>query len=334
MNRRNFLGCSSSCAAWMLGLAKYSPVALQKVMQQTDEKREIVIEEKWGRVEKVEEGVWALVSTAFETRDFTTVCNGGIIAGDKGVLAVESFMQSEGAKWWAEVAEKLTGRWPSDVVSTHFHGDHTAGHKGYFTDKHKPNMWLTEATQTAAESSFAARGMKKNEFQNVMAIDAKDGTEIDLGNRKVSIKPRSGHTSSDVTIELADPSIVWCGDLFFNRIFPNYSDAIPRQLSEFADSLVAQKGTVFIPGHGPIADANAATIYHDFLDWVESWASDSIKAKQTVEEATKDFKLPKEFKDWLVWSPANAQRAWTAWDRELNPKKEEKAGNAKTKETD
>ena len=333
MNRRDFLGCSTSCAAWMLGLAKYSPVALQHAFQQqADVQREIVIEEKWGRVEKVEEGVWALISTPFETKDFTTVCNGGIIAGDRGVLAVESFMQPAGAKWWAEVAEKLTGRWPTDVVSTHFHADHTAGHKGYFTEKQKPNVWLTEATQTAAETSFGERGMEKNEFQNVTIIDAKDGSEIDLGSRKVAIKPRSGHTSSDVTIELADPSIIWCGDLFFNRVFPNYGDAIPGRLNEFADSIVTQKDTMFIPGHGPIADADAATIYHDFLNWVETWACDSIKSKQTVEEATKDFELPKEFKDWLVWSPENAKKAWAAWNRELNPKKNEKEEpeNAKT----
>ncbi len=317
MKRREFLACSSSCAAWMLGIAKFSPNGLRSVMQQIDPKREVVIEEKWGRVEKIEEGVWALVSTPFESRNFTTVCNGGIIAGDKGVVAVESFMQPKGAKWWGEVAEKLTGRWPTDVVSTHYHADHTGGHTGYFTDKHKPQVWLTDATKTAAEKSFDERGMDKNDFQNVMSIDANNGTEIDLGNRKVAIKPRSGHTSSDVTIELTDPSVVWCGDLFFNRMFPNYGDAIPGRLNEYAWTIKQQDDTVFVPGHGPIADSNAAAIYSDFLTWIETWARDSIKAGQSVEVATKDFKLPDEFKDWLVWAPDNAKKAWVAWEREL-----------------
>ena len=317
MNRRNFLACSSSCAAWMAGIAQFSPAAFRSVMQQSEETREIVATEKWGRVEKIEEGVWALVSTAFESKDYTTVCNGGIIAGDKGVLAVESFMQPKGAKWWAEMAEQLTGRWPTDVVATHFHGDHTAGHSGYFTEKNKPNVWLTDSTKEAAEKSFVERGMKENDFENVMSIDAVDGTEIDLGNRKVSIKPRSGHTASDVTIELTDPSVIWCGDLFFNRVFPNFSHATPGQLNSYASSIAAQKDTVFIPGHGPLADSEAAQKYHDFLGWVENWARESIAAKSTAAKAAKDFKLPEEFEDWFVWSPENAKLAWLAWEREI-----------------
>lgn len=301
----------------MAGIAQFTPAAFRNVMQQSDEGREVLFTEKWGRVEKIQEGVWALVSTGFETRDFTTVCNGGIIAGDKGVLAVESFMQPKGAKWWAEIAEQLTGRWPTDIVATHFHGDHTAGHSGYYSDKHKPNIWLTDSTKNAAEKSFGERRMKDNEFQNVQSIHAVDGVEIDLGNRKVSIKPRSGHTESDVTIELADPSIIWSGDLFFNRIFPNFSNATPSQLNSYSAAISAQKETVFIPGHGPIADSDAAKKYHDFLAWVENWARESIKAGGTAVKAGKDFKLPKEFENWLVWSPKNAELAWKAWDTEI-----------------
>ena len=286
-------------------------------MQQDEEARETVATEKWGRVEKVQEGVWAHVATTFESKDFTTVCNGGIIAGDKGVLAIESFMQPKGAKWWAETAQRLTGRWPTDIVSTHFHGDHTAGHTGYFTDKHMPNVWLTDSTKDAAEESFVQRGMKKNEFQNVMAIDAVNGVEIDLGNRKVSIKPRFGHTASDVTIELADPSVIFCGDLFFNRIFPNYGHATPGQLNSYASEIAAQKDTVFIPGHGPVADFEAAIKYQEFLAWIENWARDSIVAGGNAEQAGKEFKLPKELEDWFVWSPTNAKLAWLAWDKEI-----------------
>lgn len=302
----------------MAGIAAWSPAAFRSVMRpQAEDDREVLLTEKWGRIEKIQDGVWAHVSTPFETRDYTTVCNGGIIAGDKGVLAIEAFMQPKGAKWWGEKAMELTGRWPTDVVSTHFHGDHTGGHKGYFTDKHKPNFWLTNTTKEDAEKSFSGRGMKGNEFQNVQTIDAENGTEIDLGNRKVTLKPGSGHTNSDVTIELADPAVVFCGDLFFNRMFPNYGNAIPSRLNTYAKTIAATKDTIFVPGHGPVADAAAAKIYHDFLGWVENWATESITAGQTVAEATKEFKLPTQFEEWFVWSPDNAKKAWTAWDREL-----------------
>ena len=316
MNRRNFLACSSSCAAWMAGIAQFSPALFRSVMQQTDDAHEVIATEKWGRVEKIQEGVWAHVSTAFETRNFQTVCNGGIIAGDKGVLAIESFANPKGAAWWGETAKELTGKWPTDVVMTHFHGDHTGGHAGYFTDKHKPNMWVTDATKDAAEESFA-KGGKKNDFKNVMAIDAVNGAEIDLGNRKVAIKSRVGHTASDVTVELKDPSIIWCGDLFFNRIFPNFSHATPGKLNGYASTIAAQKDTVLVPGHGPVADFEAAVKYKDFLAWLETWARESIDAGSNADTAGKEFKLPKEFEDWFVWSPNNAKLAWTAWDKEI-----------------
>jgi glyoxylase-like metal-dependent hydrolase (beta-lactamase superfamily II) len=38
-------------------------------------------------------------------------------------------------------------------------------------------------------------------------------TEIDLGERTVELHPRRGHTPSDVTVEPAEPSIVFFGDL-------------------------------------------------------------------------------------------------------------------------
>jgi glyoxylase-like metal-dependent hydrolase (beta-lactamase superfamily II) len=328
MNRRNFLKCSSSCGAFMFGLSQFAPIAFRSMLTGVSQDREIVATEKWGRIEKIEEGAWAVISTPFsKDGDFTTVCNGGIIAGDKGVLAIESFMTPKGATWLAKAANEMTGRWPTDVVSTHFHGDHTAGHSGYFVDGHAPNIWLTDATAKAAEASFEQRGMQDNAFKNLNKVDAKNGYELDLGNRKVNIKPHSGHTSSDVTIELVDPKVIWTGDLFFNRMFPNYGDAIPSKLSTYVEEIKQAKETTVIPGHGPVADTDAINKYSDFLAWIEAWSKDSIQKKESIDDATADFKLPKEFADWIVWSPDNAKKAWSAWNRELNAEKKKKAAS-------
>ena len=242
----------------MLGMALFAPAMFQKVMQAQEKDRDnIVAEEKFARLEKIEEGVYAMVSTPSfkEGKHFTTVCNGGIIAGEKGVLAIESFMQPKGATWLANQAKALTGKWPTDIVSTHHHGDHTTGHKGYFVDGNKPRVWLTDSTRKAAEGGFKQRGMKDNDFENISTIDGE--SEIDLGNRKVKLINRSGHTNSDVTIEVVDPKVVFCGDLFFNRMFPNYGDAIPSKLEKYLKEITAAKDVTYVPGHGPIADVEA-----------------------------------------------------------------------------
>ena len=55
---------------------------------------------------------------------------------------------------------------------------------------------------------------------------------LDVGGRKVHLHPRAGHTASDLTIELQDPSVVFCGDLVWNAMFPNYVDATPSRLTQ------------------------------------------------------------------------------------------------------
>ena len=40
----------------------------------------------------------------------------------------------------------------------------------------------------------------------------------------------------DVTIELEDPSVVFYGDLLWNRMFPNYRDTMPTAFADRAKS--------------------------------------------------------------------------------------------------
>lgn len=316
MNRRNFLAASGSCAAHMLALSFVTPALGRRIFTPRQDDK-VIATEKWGRLEEIAEGIWAHIATPFESQDFTTVSNGGIIMGKDRVLAIEAFMQPTGAKWMAEHAKKLTGRWPTDVVVTHFHGDHASGHAGYITEDHTPNIWLTESTQTAAEDSFAK--IEENapgKFNNVQTLSVDEPNQIDLGGRTVTIVPRKGHTGSDVSIEITDPKVIWTGDLFFNRMFPNYGDAFPEKLNEYAAELVnLEDDVIVVPGHGPLANSEAAKIYVDFLGYVQTEAEKAIQAGADLEAAAAEFKLPERLNDWMVWSPQNAQRAFAAWKR-------------------
>lgn len=318
MNRRKFLAASGSCAAHMMALSYVAPAFGRSLFAPRQEDK-VVASEKWGRLEEVAKGVWAHVATPFETRDFTTVSNGGIIMGENRVLAIEAFMQPAGAKWLAEQAKKLTGRWPTDVVVTHYHGDHVNGHSGYVTEEESPRMWITEPTQAAAEKTFGGQGDNSpGEFENVELLNASEPNELDLGGRTVTIVPRAGHTSSDVSIEITDPKVIWTGDLYFNRMFPNYSDAIPSKLNEYAAMLSQmEEDVIIVPGHGPLADPETTKTYVDFLGYVQSEAEKAFKAGTSAEDAGKEFKLPKRLDEWMIWSPDNARRAFNAWFRSM-----------------
>ena len=310
LSRRSFLGQSVSCGAWIASMAAFSPNVARRIFSASRD--EVVVREKWGRIEKVAENIWVMISTLDE-QDFTTVCNGGIVAGDKGVLVIESSMTTTGARWLSDWAEKLTGRRPSDVVATHYHADHSAGIAGLYQAGHSPNLWLTESTEKQIRQTRPDDVLP----ETVHRIDTVNSAAIDLGNRKINVVARSGHTNSDITLEVSDPNIIWTGDLFFNQMVPNYSDSSPAVLNEQVALLKRDAETTYIPGHGAIASATDLKTYQEFLAMIGDSAQRAFEAGQEAEAAGKEFVLPEPFVDWYIYSPQVMPNAFAAWYRHL-----------------
>ncbi len=269
--------------------------------------------EPWGRLERVADGVWALVSTPLE--DNTTLCNGGIVAGRAGVLVVEGFGSAKGAEWMAAQARTLTGRAPTHVVVTHYHGDHTGGLSDV-TGRGGPELLVTARTRELVLERN--RNTSEAMFEDARLIDRRRPTEVDLGGRSVIVVPRRGHTDSDVSLEVTDPSVVFCGDLVWNRMFPNYVDAAPSRLS-MAVRLIRERGaSTYVPGHGPLADSTDLARYIDLLDDVEGAAKRAFDAGLSAEEAGSRYRVPTSLGEWTLFNPRYFERAIGAWMTELD----------------
>ncbi len=320
LDRRSFLRNSSSCAAWILGLAAAAPLATRRAFAQ-DGERKTVAKEKWARLEQVTDNVWALISTPFESRDFTTVSNGGIIAGKERVLVVEAMNQARGATWLAERAQELTGRWPTDVVVTHYHADHSSGSSGFEKSGQPTTLWLTADTQKRMEQTNRSRSEPLPMLKTVKTIDADQPTKLDLGERQVTVATLSGHTNSDVTIEVQDPNVIFCGDLFFNRLIPNYLDAKPATLHQSVAKLRREAKTLYIPGHGSAASPQDLKLYQEFLVMMEDAARAAFKKGDESQAAGGAFQLPEKFANWYIFSPQVVPRAFAAWYREFETQK-------------
>jgi len=271
-------------------------------------------------LERVGDGLWALVSTPFEDR--TTLCNGGIVAGTDGVLVVESFATPDGAAWMARQAEALTGRPPTHVALTHFHGDHTNGLEGFDVGAASPDVLTTNVTRDLVRDADAGRdaapaAARVRMLDGVTVVDPARESVVELGGRSVRIVPREGHTPSDVTVEIDAPSVVWCGDLVWNRMFPNYRDAIPSRLSRDVRALVRSRETTYVPGHGPLADADDLARYIDVIDHVEAAARRAFERGIAAAEAAQTFALPAALGEWVMFSPRYYEVALRAWEREL-----------------
>jgi glyoxylase-like metal-dependent hydrolase (beta-lactamase superfamily II) len=222
----------------------------------------------------------------------------------------------------AQQARKLTGRWPTHVVLTHFHGDHVNGMEGYGGEE-RPDILATERTRDLISEADAGRGVAADSLRasmlaDVVIINPSAAARIDLGNRTVHLVPREGHTPSDVTVEIAEPSIVWCGDLVWNRMFPNYRDAIPSQLSRDVRSLAREHATVYVPGHGPVADGIDLDRYIALIDDVEAAARLAHERGMPATEAAESYSIPESLGEWVMFSPRYYEVALSAWEKELD----------------
>jgi glyoxylase-like metal-dependent hydrolase (beta-lactamase superfamily II) len=317
LSRREFLARSSSCAAHVALAAVAMPPAL-RAMWANVPLGPVVAREPFGSLEKVADGIWALISTPL-TGDRTTLSNGGIVAGRSGVLAIEGFNTPAGAEWLAARARALTGRWPTHVALTHYHADHANGVAGYERPDSRAVVRATEATRTLVlERNLPADPSRTDALKDVEFFSGAEPTVLDLGGRTVRVMPRSGHTSSDVSLEIDDPSVVFCGDLVWNAMFPNYVDAMPRQLSRSARALRRQRSTVYVPGHGALAQEAEFDRYIAMIGEVEGAARRAHDRGQSAAAAGASYSLPSPLGEWTLFNKVFFERAFAAWYRELD----------------
>ena len=323
LSRRDFLAragaaAGGSCAAHLAAVATLLPAPLRAAWAAP--RGPVVAREPFGTLERVADGVWALVSTPL-SGDRTTLSNGGIVAGRSGVLAVEGFNRPEGARWLAEQARTLTGRWPTHVVLTHHHADHANGVAGYLGDGVRCAVHATAATRDAVVArNQPADASRDAALREAVLLPPGAPATLDLGARTVRVVPRAGHTSSDASIEVDDADVVFCGDLVWNAMFPNYVDAVPTRLREAARALRRPgASTRYVPGHGAVADAAALDRYLAVLDEVERAARAAHARGQPAAEAGAAFALPPSLGEWALFNRVFFERAFTAWNRELTP---------------
>lgn len=310
-SRRDFLARSGSCAAHLTAMAALAPFGARKLWAR--ERYPVVAQEPWGRLEEVAEGIWALISTPL-TGDRTTLCNGGIIAGRAGVLVVEALASDRGARWMADQARALTGRSPTHLVVTHYHGDHTAGLRGAMAGA-DVTLLASAVTRDLVEERNA--DPPSNLLRSALTLDTRKPTEIDLGGRSVVVVPRKGHTPSDVSVEVSDPSVVFCGDLVWNGMFPNYVDAQPSRLSLDVRLMRQAGASTYVPGHGGLASGRDLDRYIELLDHVEAAARSALERGLSPEEAGAAYRMPDSTSDWVLFNEGYFGRALGAWMSEL-----------------
>ena len=318
ISRRAFVAQTGSCAAHIALAAAVTPGALRAAWANSSVGK-IVATEPFGSLEKVADGIWALISTPLGG-DRTTLSNGGLIAGRSGVLAIEGFNQPGGASWLATKAREITGKWPTHVVVTHYHADHANGVAGYLSGDTKalPTVRATERTRDLViRKNQPADQARASALQAATLLSPTAPTTIDLGGRTVRMIPRAGHTDSDVSVEVEDPSVVFCGDLVWNAMFPNYVDAVPTKLAASVKALRRTRSTIYVPGHGALAHEAEFDRYVTMLHEVEQAARKAHGEGKSAADAGAAYALPASLGEWTLFNKIFFERAFAAWYQEL-----------------
>ncbi len=268
--------------------------------------------EPWGTLEALGNDVWAMLSTPLTDR--TTLCNGGLVAGRDGVLLVEAFGGDAGARWMRERSRALTRREPTQLLLTHYHGDHSGGLRA--AREAGAELWCTARTRDDV--------LERNQNPPVQllgdALLVPEGGEqvLELGRRRVRLVAMDGHTASDTVAVVEDVGIVFTGDLVWYGMFPNFVDAKPSRLSAAVRRLREMDARTYVSGHGGRTDAAGIDAFIGLLDLVERSARDAKARGITAEQAATTFRMPAEMTDWTLFNPRYFERAIGAWLRELD----------------
>ena len=293
---------------------------------------EVVADSVFARIERLAEGVWAIVSLPFDHEggfvEMATTCNGGIIAGSDGVLVVDGFFTAAGAAWVSEQVEALTGMRPTHVAITHHHADHSGGLAGFQRGAEGPSIIATKTATDLIVDGYGAASAEPGEdgytaerrrllLPDRILPENAGSLPLDLGGRRVRLEPHHGHTPSDLIAVIEDPAIVFDGDLLWDGVFPNYVDAIPSAWDEAAEMLLSEPSRLHVTGHGSVRKAQDLADFRNLLGEVEAAARKAHEEGLPAEDVAADFALPESLGPWPLFNPRQYHTAFEAWYREL-----------------
>jgi hypothetical protein len=93
---------------------------------------------------------------------------------------------------------------------------------------------------------------------------------------------------------------------------------MPSELDRQVRAMRRSRRTVYVPGHGAVADDAAVDRYLSVLAEIGAAARAAFAKGTPAAEAAKAFTLPSSLGTWALFGPTFYERAFVAWNRELS----------------
>jgi cyclase len=197
--------------------------------------------------------------------------NAGFVIGSDAVLVVDTFATPAAAEELASEIRKLTSLPVKWVVNTHYHLDHVGGNSVFtiagarVVAHENVRAWIrTENLKWRKEITEEDR----ETLSRLVLPDLvyRDALTIWLGDRRVDVLSRPGHTGGDSIVFVPSANVLYGGDLIWKNTVPNLIDASTEVWVNTIDGFLQEHpAATFVPGHGEVGKALDVRYFRDYL---------------------------------------------------------------------
>lgn len=266
--------------------------------------------------------------------------NAGLMAASDTSLLVDTLFDPRQTREMLDAMRAVTSSRPIDaVVNSHGDGDHCFGNALMPQTARIYGSERTVEHLRAAPPSLAAQ-MQRMDFgpelapyvEKLMGPFQFDDLELRLptetfegrldltvGGRAVElIEVGPAHTAGDTIVHVPDAGVAFTGDILFVEGTPVTWSGSTSNWLEACDRLLALGAHTFVPGHGPVTDADGVRAVAHYLRFVRDEATARHAAGMSAEEAAADIELG-EFAD--LGDPERIAVTVESVYRELEPER-------------
>jgi glyoxylase-like metal-dependent hydrolase (beta-lactamase superfamily II) len=225
------------------------------------------------KIRLLEDGVY-LHTSYKKVHGFGLVAsNGLVVLDDKNAYIIDTPTSSEDTEklvsWIKERGSTIKGS-----ISTHFHGDSTAGVE--WLNSNSIPTYASEMTNELLNKH--GRSQTKNSFSEASFWLVKDKIEV--------FYPGAGHSPDNVVVWMPKQGILFGGCFVKPKNLGNLSDAVIEAWPESAEKLISRYGNakIVVPGHGKAGDVSLLGRTRDLANA----AMRSKKSKQPIANESAD----------------------------------------------
>lgn len=268
--------------------------------------------------EKLDDGVFAYYpedATKMQEQGKPVATSGGFIAGDKGVLIIDTMLNKRLNRQVQDIVKQKSGKSILYAVNTSAHGDHSYG-----------NMYLPKETiviQHSNTQKYVSKNFKADtEFMiktfgkgrgieeitphtGDILVEQNGRIEIDLGGKMVEIIDFGfAQTGGDLFIWEPESKVLWAGNAIVAPK-PALTWLLDGHLVETLAKLTKvyeflPKDARVVPGHGSVVGKEDIKWHIDYLATVQKQVQTAIDEGLTLEQTVEKVKMP-EFEGYALF---------------------------------